>query len=68
MRGKGREIHSVLLLSPLAPHLSPLKTGCWSNLVRHLVCTQEIGVQLPGGPLVLTTGYGLLTNSVVPMV
>ncbi len=25
--------------------------GCWSNLVRHLVCTQEIGVQLPGGPL-----------------
>src|ERR1017187_7807809 len=25
--------------------------GCWSNLVRLLVCTQAIGVQLPGGPL-----------------
>src|SRR5437016_12747204 len=25
--------------------------GCWSNLARLLVCTQAIGVQLPGGPL-----------------
>jgi hypothetical protein len=30
--------------------------GCWSNLVRHLVCTQEIGVQLPGGPLSFAAG------------
>src|SRR2546427_11448166 len=40
---------------------SEIYLGCWSNPGRRLVCTQEIGVQLPGGPLVLTTGYGLLT-------